>query len=104
MSLTWISTDKKNNLIETPLSESKPGVFEADVRQATILTDADIQGLKKVHGKRALNLYRAEQVKRMLIEGRTVAQMVGALRSYPGCGERMVRYDVKALPYRKRKT
>jgi len=105
MSLIWkkVAHSDGKTLLNTPLQSVSPGVFEADIRKPSCLTPADIIALKRVHGKRALNLPRADRVKAMLIQGMKVPQMVAAMRGIHGCGKRMIQYDIEALPYRPRK-
>ena len=68
------------------------------------LDPSDISALQRKHGTKNVNLQRATQVKRMMIDGHKQCRIIQALRGRGrGYGERMIKADHAALssPIRK---
>lgn len=64
---------------------------------ATSLTPAEIKALETKHQSRNINTARVTEVKRMMVQGYTQAQIVQKLRGRPGFGERQIKKDMAAL-------
>lgn len=68
------------------------------------LDQPDISALQRKHGTKNVNLQRATQVKRMMIDGHKQCRIIQALRGRGrGYGERMIKADHAALSSTTRK-
>ena len=65
--------------------------------QASTLTPKEIAALKKKHQSENINLARISEVKRLMQQGKTQAQVVRALYGRKGFGERQIKKDMAVL-------
>lgn len=61
------------------------------------LTPAEIKALEKKHASRNINTGRIAEVKTLMQQGKTQAQIIQRLRGRRGFGERQIKKDMAAL-------
>ena len=60
-------------------------------------TPAEIKALEAKHGSRNINTDRITEVKKLMGQGKTQAQIIQKLRGRRGFGERQIKKDMAAL-------
>jgi hypothetical protein len=61
------------------------------------ISPVELKALQKKHGSRNVNTDRVGEVKRLMGQGKTQAQIIQKLRGRRGFGERQIKKDMAAL-------